>query len=43
MYQRLVEMKTGVWVHERDVIACHPLGRRERNTYILSVINRAPM
>ena len=43
MVLRLVHHKTGVWIQESDVIACHPLGRRERNTFILSVNNRAPM
>ena len=42
MVLRLVHMKTGIWIEEKDVIACHPLGRRERNTFILSVNNRAP-
>ena len=27
MVQRMVESKTGVWVHEREITACHPLGR----------------
>ena len=43
MIQRLLELKTGVWVDERDITACHPLGRRERNTYILSINNRTPL
>ena len=43
MVQRLVESKTGVWVHERDITACHPLGRRERNSFILCISNRSPM
>ena len=43
MIIRLVAMKTGISIEESDVIACHPLGRRERNTYIISVNNRAPM
>ena len=43
MVQRMVESKTGVWVHERDITACHPLGRRERNSFILCINNRSPM
>ena len=43
MVLRLVTMKTGAPIQECDVVACHPLGRRDRNTYILSVNNRAPM
>ena len=42
MVLRLVHMKTGIWIQECDVIACHPLGKRERNTYILCVNNRTP-
>ena len=43
MVQRLLEMKTGIWVDERDITACHPLGRRERNTFIISIHNRSPL
>ena len=43
MIQRLVEIKTGVWIQEQDIIACHPLGRREKNTFIISVNNRSPL
>ena len=43
MIQRLIELKTGVWVNERDVTACHPLGRREKNTFIISISNRSPL
>ena len=43
MVLRLVHLKTGTWIKECDVIACHPLGKRERNTFILSVNNRAPL
>ena len=38
MIQRLIEMKTS-----RDIIACHPLGRRERNSFIISINNRSPL
>ena len=40
---RLVHMKTGVRINEHEVTACHPLGKRDRNTFILSVHNRTPM
>ena len=43
MIQRLVEVKTGVWINECDITACHPLGRRERNTFIICVSNRTPL
>ena len=43
MVLRMVAMKTGAHIQECDVIACHPLGRREKNTFILSINNRAPM
>ena len=43
MIQRLVELKTGVWVPARDITACHPLGLREKNTFILSINNRSPL
>ena len=43
MIQRLIEMKTGVWVSDRDIVACHPLGRRERNSFIISINNRSPL
>ena len=43
MIQRLIELKTGVWVSDRDIIACHPLGRRERNSFIISINNRSPL
>ena len=43
MIQRLIEMKTGVWVSDRDIIACHPLGRRERNSFIIRINNRSPL
>ena len=43
MVQRLLESKTGIWVDERDITACHPLGRRERNSFILCISNRSPM
>ena len=43
MIQRLVELKTGVWVPARDITACHPLGLREKNTFILSISNRSPL
>ena len=38
MIQRLIKMKTS-----RDIIACHPLGRRERNSFIISINNRSPL
>ena len=40
MVIRLVQMKTGHLIDENDVIACHPLGNREKNTFIISVNNR---
>ena len=43
MVLRLVHMKTGVRINEHEVTACHPLGKRDRNTFILSVHNRTPM
>ena len=43
MVLRLVHMKTGFRIQECEVTACHPLGRREKNTFILSVHNRTPM
>ena len=43
MVLRLVHRKTGVRIQECEVTACHPLGRREKNTFILAVHNRTPM
>ena len=43
MVLKLVQRKTGFWIEESEVTACHPLGRREKNTFILSVHNRTPM
>ena len=43
MVQRLVELKTGIWIDEREITACHPLGRRERNTFIICIANRSPL
>ena len=43
MVQRLVEVKTGIWIDERDITACHPLGRREKNTFIICISNRSPL
>ena len=40
MIQRLVELKTGVWVPARDIIAWHPRALREENeenTFILGI------
>ena len=42
MVLRLIEEKTLVAIPKEDVIACHPMGRREKNTFIITVNNRKP-
>ena len=42
MVLRLIFEKTTVTIPKEDVIACHPMGRREKNTYIITIINRKP-
>ena len=37
------KISLGVRINEHEVTACHPLGKRDRNTFILSVHNRTPM
>ena len=42
MVVRLVKMKTGQAIPLQDISACHPIGRKESNTFILRVTNRKP-
>ena len=42
MIVRLVQWKTGVWIPYHEVVACHPFGKKENRTYILSISNRCP-
>ena len=42
MVVRLVRMKTGQAIPLQDISACHPIGRKESNTFILRVTNRKP-
>ena len=42
MVLRMVHTKTNVWIQPSDVIACHPIGKRDSHTFILSVANRRP-
>ena len=39
---RLIREKTGVMFNIRDIVACHPLGRRDKNTYIIRIGNMSP-
>ena len=40
MVIRMIKEKTDIDVDERDVIACHPMGKKDSNTYILRLCNR---
>ena len=42
MVLRLIEDKTGVTIPLKDVVACHPMGLREKNTFVVRIINRKP-
>ena len=42
MVLRLVEEKTLVAIPKEDVIACYPMGKREKNTFIITGNNRKP-
>ena len=42
MVVRLVKMKTGQEIPLQDISACHPIGRKEANSFILCVTNRKP-
>ena len=42
MVVRLVKLKTGQQIPLQDINACHPIGRRESNSFILCVSNRKP-
>ena len=39
MCLRLVEEKTGVWLQESDILACHPMGKPGKKSYILKIHN----
>ena len=40
---RMVYMKIGVTISRHEVTACHPVGKRDKNTFILSIHKRIPM
>ena len=42
MVVRLVKLKTGQQIPLQDISACHPIGRKESNSFILCVANRKP-
>ena len=42
MVVRLVKLKTGQEIPLQDITACHPIGRKESNSFILCVANRKP-
>ena len=42
MVTRLIKEKTGVQFNPNEVLACHPLGKREKNTFILRIANKKP-
>jgi hypothetical protein len=39
---RLIQEKTDITIPKEDVVACHPMGLRERNTFVIRFINRKP-
>ena len=40
MVIRLIKEKTGVVVDEKDVIACHPIGKKENHAYVIRLGDR---
>ena len=42
MVLRLIQEKTAVTIPLEDVVACHPMGKREKNTFVVRIINRKP-
>ena len=40
MVIRLILTKTGVVVDVKDVIACHPIGKKENHAYVIRLSNR---
>ena len=40
MVSRLIKLKSGVEVDPADVIACHPIGKKERNAYVIRLFSR---
>ena len=39
---RLIKEKTYITIPKEDVVACHPMGLREKNTFIIRILNRKP-
>ena len=42
MIVRLIKLKTEQEIPLQDIVACHPIGKKESHTYILSIANRKP-
>ena len=42
MVLRMVQEKTGVRFHYSDVVACHRIGKRDSNSFVLKIGNRQP-
>ena len=42
MVLRLIKEKTNITIPIEDVYACHPMGKREKNTYVVRILNRKP-
>ena len=39
---RMVQMKTGIRFSNSDVVACHRIGKKESNSFVLKIGNRQP-
>ena len=42
MIIRLLNEKSGVRIPISDVPACHPIGKEEKHTFVIKVVNRNP-
>ena len=42
MVLRLIKEKTDVSIPLKDVVACHPIGKAEKHTFVIRIINRKP-
>ena len=40
--KKLIKLKTDVEVQDREIIACHPMGKQESNTFLLRLVDRSP-
>ena len=40
--KRLIKEKTGIEVKDSEISACHPMGKKENNTFIIRLNNRSP-